>query len=257
MNNKRNNNNTSCLGCLGYFLVFCVILAIFKYIWIPGIIILSYLIIKKDFAKNKKYLIGSICVLLFSFIYFLSDTFAVQTPESISLKSKSITMDINSESTINYEINPEDADDESLEFISKDKNIVSVKQAKNNKIKLNSSKSIGTTTIYIKDKSGVTSNKIKVNVEDKTAIQKAKEEKERQQKLAEQKKKEAERQKKLAEQKKKEEQQKAEPTEEQVWIPSSGSKYHSNPNCSNMNNPSKVSISDAKSRGYTACKKCY
>lgn len=42
-----------------------------------------------------------------------------------------------------------------------------------------------------------------------------------------------------------------------VWIPKSGKKYHSNPNCSGMKGPSKVSISEAKSRGYTACKKCW
>lgn len=42
-----------------------------------------------------------------------------------------------------------------------------------------------------------------------------------------------------------------------VYIPKTGKKYHSNPNCSNMKNPTKTSLSDAKSRGYTACKKCY
>lgn len=42
-----------------------------------------------------------------------------------------------------------------------------------------------------------------------------------------------------------------------VWIPRSGKKYHSNPNCSKMKNPSEVSIDEAISRGYTPCKKCY
>lgn len=42
-----------------------------------------------------------------------------------------------------------------------------------------------------------------------------------------------------------------------VWIPQSGSKYHSNPSCSGMNNPTQVSLSDAQSRGYEPCKKCY
>ena len=44
---------------------------------------------------------------------------------------------------------------------------------------------------------------------------------------------------------------------EMVWIPRTGHKYHSNPNCSNMKNPSQVPISDAISMGYDACKKCY
>lgn len=47
------------------------------------------------------------------------------------------------------------------------------------------------------------------------------------------------------------------PHEEMVWIPQSGSKYHSKPTCSGMNNPTQVPISTAKARGYEACKRCY
>lgn len=47
------------------------------------------------------------------------------------------------------------------------------------------------------------------------------------------------------------------PQEEMVWIPQSGSKYHSKPTCSGMNNPTQVPISTAKARGYEACKRCY
>ena len=47
------------------------------------------------------------------------------------------------------------------------------------------------------------------------------------------------------------------PQEQMVWIPESGSKYHSNSSCSGMNNPTQVTISEAKAAGYTACKKCY
>ncbi len=42
-----------------------------------------------------------------------------------------------------------------------------------------------------------------------------------------------------------------------VWIPRTGSKYHSNSGCSNMKNPSQVSKDDAISMGYEPCKKCY
>ncbi len=44
-----------------------------------------------------------------------------------------------------------------------------------------------------------------------------------------------------------------------VYIASSGkgSRYHSDPNCSNMKGTSAVSIDDARALGYTACKKCY
>lgn len=41
-----------------------------------------------------------------------------------------------------------------------------------------------------------------------------------------------------------------------VWIPQSGSKYHSRSGCSNMKNPSKVTQSEAESMGYEPCKKC-
>lgn len=45
--------------------------------------------------------------------------------------------------------------------------------------------------------------------------------------------------------------------EEMVWIPQSGSKYHSKSTCSGMNNPTQVPISTAKAQGYEACKRCY
>ena len=45
--------------------------------------------------------------------------------------------------------------------------------------------------------------------------------------------------------------------ENYVWIPKSGSKYHSSSSCSNMKNPSKVTISEAISKGYGACSKCH
>lgn len=47
-------------------------------------------------------------------------------------------------------------------------------------------------------------------------------------------------------------------TEEMVWIPThGGKKYHSKSSCSNMKDPEKVTISQAKEKGFTACKKCY
>ena len=52
----------------------------------------------------------------------------------------------------------------------------------------------------------------------------------------------------------------AEPTEKPVvyvWLPESGSKYHSNSSCSGMDNPQKVTLEEAQAMGYTACKRCY
>ena len=42
-----------------------------------------------------------------------------------------------------------------------------------------------------------------------------------------------------------------------VWIPKSGSKYHSHSGCSNMKDPSQVPLADAVSQGYEPCKRCY
>ena len=46
-------------------------------------------------------------------------------------------------------------------------------------------------------------------------------------------------------------------SEQMVWIPKTGKKYHSKSTCSNMKNPDKVPISEAKRRGYEKCKKCW
>ena len=47
------------------------------------------------------------------------------------------------------------------------------------------------------------------------------------------------------------------PTEQMVWIPSSGSKYHKTSTCSNMSNPKEVTLSYAEVNGFTPCKRCY
>lgn len=49
----------------------------------------------------------------------------------------------------------------------------------------------------------------------------------------------------------------AEPESDMVWIPKSGTKYHSHSGCSNMKNPSQVTKEEAEDRGYTPCKKCW
>lgn len=42
-----------------------------------------------------------------------------------------------------------------------------------------------------------------------------------------------------------------------VWITSTGKKYHSNSDCSNMKNPKKVTKDYAEEKNYTPCKKCF
>ena len=45
--------------------------------------------------------------------------------------------------------------------------------------------------------------------------------------------------------------------ETMVWIPRTGHKYHSYEGCSNMKNPSYVTLDEAIDRGYTQCSKCW
>ena len=51
--------------------------------------------------------------------------------------------------------------------------------------------------------------------------------------------------------------QKNSESSEMVWIPRTGKRYHRKETCSNMKNPSYVTIEEAKRRGFTPCKKCY
>ena len=220
---------------------------------------------KKDWRK-----IALIVFLSIAGLTWLAALFSDPLVSSITLNSKDIVMDINSSEKLNFKFAPDDGTSEDMEVVvSKDK-ILSTDDkisTSKNSFTIHSGKKTGTVTLYIKDNRGdVSSNKIKVKVEDKAAIKKAKEEAKR--KAEEEKKKKEEAAKKKAEaeaaKKKAEEEAKrkaaaaaTESQEEMVWVPNTGSKYHSNPNCSNMDNPREEPISEAKSEGFTPCKKCY
>ena len=171
-------------------------------------------------------------------------------------------MDINSSKKISYSIDPEDADSDGLKIVSSDSGIVSP-NLKNHSFTIKTKSKTGTATIYLKDDNAdVTSKKIKVTVEDKKAIAEAKKkaEQEKKRKAEEAKKKEQARiaaEKKRVEEAKQATEQAATKKEEIVWVSNTGSKYHSNPNCSGMRNPIKETLSDAKSRGLSPCSKCY
>lgn len=49
----------------------------------------------------------------------------------------------------------------------------------------------------------------------------------------------------------------SENNEAMVWIPQSGSKYHSKPSCGRMKNATQVPLSKAESMGYEPCKRCH
>lgn len=42
-----------------------------------------------------------------------------------------------------------------------------------------------------------------------------------------------------------------------VWIPRTGEKYHSYAGCCGMDNPSKVTITEAQNMGYKPCSNCW
>lgn len=48
-----------------------------------------------------------------------------------------------------------------------------------------------------------------------------------------------------------------EPVGEMVWIPKSGKKYHRIPDCSGMNNPSQIPLSEAQALGIPPCSNCW
>lgn len=50
---------------------------------------------------------------------------------------------------------------------------------------------------------------------------------------------------------------KAESTEKTVYVSATGSKYHSKPNCGNMSSATEITLSEAQSRGLTACSRCW
>lgn len=221
---------------------------------------------KKDWRK-----IAFVVLLIFTLLRWIASFFSDPMVSSITLSNKDIVMDINSSEKLNFKFAPDDGTSEDMEvIISKDKILSTDDEisTSKNSFTIHSGKKTGTVTLYLKDnRSDVASNKIKVKVEDKAAIRKAKEEAKR--KAEEKKKKEeaakkkaeAEAAKKKAEEeaqlKAEEEAAATEAQEEMVWVPNTGSKYHSNPNCSNMRDPREVTISEAKSEGFTPCKKCY
>ena len=202
--------------------------------------------------------------------------------EKISLTDSNTEYDVHETYEIGLNIQPNDANSENLKFISSDEDIVELNSIDNSKLIINTLNE-GEATIYVKADE-IISNVLNINVIDQERIAQEKAEEER---LAQQK---AEEERIAQEQAQKEAEQQAQnagsqtgttqnsqsnsttsnnsasqeitsqqPVTQTVWIASSGNgtKYHSNPNCSNMKNPIELSIEDAEAKGYTPCKKCY
>lgn len=202
--------------------------------------------------------------------------------DSISLNKDSITMDINDTKNVSIITDPEDTSTSSLEIKDVD-NISASIDDHNIKVKSGSEEGTYKLKIYNDDVNAILTVKVvdkEAQKQKKIEEQKAQEEAQKQAELQAQEEArkqaearaeaqrqaeaqaaaEAEAQRQAATQASSQSEESSSYTEAtagEVYIPQSGSKYHSNPNCSNMNNPTAVSLSEAQSRGYQPCKKCY
>lgn len=216
----------------------------------------------KPKKKHKKL---KIAFIIFCILGVLSACFGSPSPDSITLNENNITMDVNDSKNISFTTDPTDAYTGSLK-VKDNKNISATIDDHTIKVKTGSKEGTYKLKIYKNDVNAI----LVITVVDKAAEeqkkieeQKAQEEAQRQAELQaqEEARKEAEAQAAAEAQRQAVQNESSssytEATAGQVYIPQNGSKYHSNPNCSNMHNATAISLEEAKSRGYTPCKKCY
>ncbi len=271
--NSWNNDGRKKRGCLFYLLAFfavCFAISLYALAWIPAIGFIIYFAIKKDYNGTKRRNIGiSIAVLVTSFIVFLGLSTSEESLTGITAEWGKTTYDVSETTEVKITPTPSDADITSLEI------------SENNVAKLDYSdgkavitfKESGEASVFFTANGDIDSNTTTITVTDQAAEQAQKEAKEAAAKKAEEEAKalaekesaekaaaeQAEAEQKAAEQAAiaSQEETQQEPQEQMVWIPQSGNKYHRNPSCSGMNNPTQVTISEAQSMGYEPCKKCY
>lgn len=260
-------NNKKKKGCLFYLLALlavCVCLIFLPLLWIPAIGFIIFFAIKKDVRGTKRRnILVSIAVLIISFIAFFNiDT--SDTLSGIQADWEKTTYDVSETTEVEITPTPSDA------------NISSLELSENNVAELDYSdgkavitfKEAGEASVFFIADGDVNSNATTITVTDQAAEQAQKKAEEAAAKKAEEEAKAAEQ--KAAAEKAAVEQEAAEqtaieaqeetqqePQEQMVWIPQSGSKYHSNPSCSGMDNPTQVTKSEAENRGYTPCQRCY
>ena len=239
---------------------------------------------KRKIFKGLKVLgIGFIVLVVIGMI------FGGESLDKIHIDSKHLKMDVNEEKEIALTFSPEDAHLSIDDFQLNHDGIVEIKDIKDHQLIIKSLKKSGDVTLQYKD-NNIKSNAITIQVVDQKALaalekQKEEEAKEKAEQLAKEKAEEEAKQKEAAKKAEEEKQKKASEqkqnttntssktksntttstkttqthneTTSMVYIPKTGKKYHSNPNCSNMKNPRQVSITETKRRHYEPCKKCY
>ncbi len=255
---KKDSDGISGWGLVGIIALFGFILFIYSFAWIPAIPTLIYLFKSKKYEDHRIRNV-SICaaVIATSFILFVY----INAPKELEeINAVWETTEFVEGEKINVSIEPVPADAKIKQLSLVDNNVAKLKY--NNGIATLTFTDTGTAKIQF-----IANKKISSDLQEVTVIskeeQKARKEKEKQEAL-------------LAltptatpkptatpiptiipTETPVPEPTSTPPSEEMVWVSGSGSKYHSNSSCSNMSVPTEITISDAESRGYEPCKKCY
>lgn len=180
--------------------------------------------------------------------------------------ANNLPMNINSNQPMILKPIPEGADSSNVTFVSSDENVVTVSNGEGGAMII--SHDVGTASVYAVSENGVTSNSIDIKVINELAERKkAQEQKEKRRQTASKQKETQETKKAQTRQsttthaktavKTSHESISQEYKEDYVYIPRTGHRYHKDSICSGMRDPSYVSLSTAKKRGFTPCKKCY
>lgn len=164
--------------------------------------------------------------------------------------------DINSEIPIEVSTDPEDYTLSESSF-----NVSGGRVAEEDGLFIFSASEEGDYTVSV-ESGNVSSNELTFSIVDKAAIAEAEAEAEAQaqKEMEEKARAEQEAAEQAAAQAQAEQEaaaQAQQPQEQMVWVSQSGGKYHSNSSCSNMKNPTQITISEAQNRGLEPCKKCY
>lgn len=268
------------MGCFPLFLglmLLVFLLGLYGFAWIPALGIIIYTLCSKKYDKTQKLKRIGVFSLIFITSLILAIS-AVSTSGESQLTSLEVSLDnteydINDRAEIILTPTPADAEIDDLKISDSDivildysdgKAIISFQSCGTDTFKLTANESVKSNaiTITVIDKEQEEADRIAAEEEAKrlaeeeeariAAEQAAQAEAER---LAAEQAAQAEAERLAAEQAA-QEAAAQQPQEKMVWIPASGSKYHSNSSCSNMNNPTQVTISQAQAWGYSPCKKC-
>ena len=256
-----------CLFWLIAFIVFCLALALYSIMWIPAVGFIIYFAIRRDYNGTRaRNIIISTIVMLTSLILFAA---MMSSPNLTSIQAEwgKTEFDISETTEVKITGYPDDAEITSLEL--SDNSIAELDYSDGKAIITFTD--TGEAALFFTANGDVTSSTTTITVIDREAeelAQKEAEEQTEQERIAqEQAEQEAQAQaeqeaaeqaaQEQAQQEEQASQEQQQPQEQMVWIPQSGSKYHSNSSCSGMNNPTQITISEAQSMGYEPCKKCY